>query len=147
MGGGRGGEDWVVDLPARCDKVTINVRACASRQRHEIMQTREDPNSKSAAASPAALATDMERYLLPFKALRIQALDEFGRAVVVRPKDGKPGGPIVASGFLVREESAISLHQLARRDGNRTAPPGVAGNTSACATYGIKSVHAGQRAA
>jgi hypothetical protein len=50
------------------------------------------------------------RHQMQFKAVRIEILDQHGQAVIVTPRNGERRGPVVASGFLLRDESDLYLY-------------------------------------
>jgi hypothetical protein len=62
------------------------------------------------AARVAQASAQAVRYFMPFKAVRIETLDERGSPVIIPPKDGHAGGPAVASGFLMREREGLYLY-------------------------------------
>jgi Trypsin-like peptidase domain len=50
------------------------------------------------------------RHLMQFKAVRIEILDQHGQSVIVTPRNGERRGPVVASGFLLRDEADLYLY-------------------------------------
>jgi len=50
------------------------------------------------------------RYLMQFRAVRIEILDQHGQAVIVTPRNGERRGPVVASGFLLRDGADLYLY-------------------------------------
>jgi hypothetical protein len=47
---------------------------------------------------------------MQFKAVRIEILDQHGQAVMVTPRNGERKGPVVASGFLLRDDAELYLY-------------------------------------
>ena len=47
---------------------------------------------------------------MPFKAVRIEILDQHGQPVIVTPRNGERRGPVVASGFLLRDDAQLYLY-------------------------------------
>ena len=50
------------------------------------------------------------RHLMQFKAVRIEILDQHGQPVIVASRNGERRGPVVASGFLLRDEADLYLY-------------------------------------
>lgn len=50
------------------------------------------------------------RHLLQFKAVRIEILDQHGQAVILTLRSGERRGPVVASGFLLRDDADLYLY-------------------------------------
>lgn len=50
------------------------------------------------------------RYLMQFKAVRIEILDQHGQAVTVTLRNGERRGPVVASGFLLQDGAELYLY-------------------------------------
>jgi hypothetical protein len=50
------------------------------------------------------------RHLMLFKAVRIEILDQHGQSVIVAPRNGERRGPVVASGFLLRDKAELYLY-------------------------------------
>jgi hypothetical protein len=50
------------------------------------------------------------RHLMQFKAVRIEILDQLGQPVIVTPRNGERRGPVVASGFLLRDDADLYLY-------------------------------------
>jgi Trypsin-like peptidase domain len=50
------------------------------------------------------------RHLMQFKAVRIEILDQLGQPVIVTPRNGERRGPVVASGFLLRDGADLYLY-------------------------------------
>jgi hypothetical protein len=50
------------------------------------------------------------RHLMQFKAVRIEILDQHGESVIVTPRNGERRGPVVASGFLLRDDADLYLY-------------------------------------
>jgi Trypsin-like peptidase domain len=47
---------------------------------------------------------------MQFRAVRIEILDKHGQPVIVTPRNGERRGPVVASGFLLREDADLYLY-------------------------------------
>jgi hypothetical protein len=47
---------------------------------------------------------------MQFKAVRIEILDQHGQSVIVTPRNGERRGPVVASGFLLRDDADLYLY-------------------------------------
>jgi hypothetical protein len=47
---------------------------------------------------------------MQFKAVRIEILDQHGQPVIVAPRNGERRGPVVASGFLLRDDADLYLY-------------------------------------
>jgi hypothetical protein len=62
----------------------------------------------SVPSSPADGIT--ARHLMQFKAVRIEILDQHGQPVIVTPRNGERRGPVVASGFLLRDDADLYLY-------------------------------------
>ncbi len=50
------------------------------------------------------------RHLMQFKAVRIEILDQHGQPVIVTSRNGERRGPVVASGFLLRDGAELYLY-------------------------------------
>jgi hypothetical protein len=72
------------------------------------MSNRRPPELASVPSSPTdSIAA---RHLLQFKAVRIEILDQHGQAVILTPRNGERRGPVVASGFLLRDDAELYLY-------------------------------------
>ncbi len=72
------------------------------------MSNRRPPGLATVPSSPTdSIAA---RHLMQFKAVRIEILDQHGQPVIVTPRNGERRGPVVASGFLLRDESELYLY-------------------------------------
>jgi len=66
------------------------------------------PKLASLSSAPAdGIAT---RHLMQFSAVRIEILDQHGQSVMVTPRSGERRGPVVASGFLLRDGADLYLY-------------------------------------
>jgi Trypsin-like peptidase domain len=72
------------------------------------MTSRLPPKLASVTSSPADGVT--ARHLMQFRAVRIEILDQHGQAVIVTPRNGERRGPVVASGFLLRDGAELYLY-------------------------------------
>jgi hypothetical protein len=72
------------------------------------MPNRGPPELASAPSSPRDGIT--ARRLMQFKAVRIEILDQHGQPVIVMPRNGERRGPVVASGFLLRDDADLYLY-------------------------------------
>ncbi len=72
------------------------------------MPNRGPPELASIPSSPRDGAA--ARHLMQFRAVRIEILDQYGQPVIVTPRNGERRGPVVASGFLLRDEAQLYLY-------------------------------------
>jgi hypothetical protein len=72
------------------------------------MSNGRPPELASVPSSPADSTT--ARHLMQFKAVRIEILDQHGQSVIVTPRSGERRGPVVASGFLLRDDADLYLY-------------------------------------
>jgi hypothetical protein len=68
----------------------------------------EPMNARKETISPASGVA--ARRLMQFKAVRIEILDQHGQSVIVTPRNGERRGPVVASGFLLRDDADLYLY-------------------------------------
>jgi hypothetical protein len=74
------------------------------------MKTVDHFSDANLAACVSRASAPTARHLMPFKAVRIEVLDERGDPVMIPGKEGRAGGPAVASGFLMREQEGLYLY-------------------------------------
>jgi hypothetical protein len=72
------------------------------------MSNRRPPELASVPSSP--MDGIAARHLMQFKAVRIEILDQLGQPVIVTPRNGERRGPVVASGFLLRDDADLYLY-------------------------------------
>ena len=72
------------------------------------MSNRRPPELASVPSSP--MDGIAARHLMQFKAVRIEILDQLGQPVIVTPLNGERRGPVVASGFLLRDDADLYLY-------------------------------------
>ena len=72
------------------------------------MSNRRPPELASVPSSP--MDGIAARHLMQFKAVRIEILDQLGQPVIVTPRNGERRGPVVASGFLLRDDAHLYLY-------------------------------------
>jgi len=65
--------------------------------------------TRSAAHSSTAQGVGA-RHLIQFKAVRIEILDQHGQSVIATARNGEHRGPVVASGFLLRDGADVYLY-------------------------------------
>jgi hypothetical protein len=72
------------------------------------MSQRRPPEPASVPLS--AMDSFAARNRMQFKAVRIEILDQHGQSVMVTPRNGERRGPVVASGFLLRDDADLYLY-------------------------------------
>jgi hypothetical protein len=63
-----------------------------------------------ASLPPSPTDSIAARHLMQFKAVRIEILDQHGQSVIAAPRNGERRGPVVASGFLLRDGAELYLY-------------------------------------